>query len=154
MERPPPHPFQVDNIVNGKIVWGTLEFIPKSIATTLWEGSVGNATSRIDGVSISLSESLSSYDAFIITLISYTDASHTDTTLRRRYCRFHDVKDYLSFIQSGTPSTDHISFCWGFGSNQEFMDILPTSTVQSFVMNLNYTVLTKVEAVKYPQSRK
>lgn len=146
----PPQPFNKDNVVNGKIVWGTLEFIPKSIATTLWEGSVGQWNARTENLSVNLNSQLDNYDVLGFYIVYYP--SGTDRTVKRRQYFEHRAELFVD-MNTSSSAVDHVVNTWGWGDAQNFIDFLPSTSTQ-LKFNINMGVLLKVMGIKYPQNRK
>lgn len=142
----PPQSFNKDNVVNGKIVWGTLEFIPKSIVTTLWEGSQGGEGTG--SFTITLNDSYRNYD-----IIGWHIAHYDSGTVRPFYAEI--TVDMLVSYAGSAQSNLSLDFNWGYSTSNDYMDIKPsTMTNTNFDMIYRDSRLYKVIGIKYPQSRK
>lgn len=146
---PPPQPFNKDNVVNGKIVWGTLEFVPKSIVTTLWEGNQGSTGSAQYQFTVNLSDNYNNYDK----LGFYITVKTSDLLTRPIYREI--TTDIVAQYAGFTSLITSLNFNWGYGSANDYMDIVIADiTNTSFKFACYYSYLTKIVGIKYPQSQK
>lgn len=112
--------------------------------TTLWEGNVGtsNATQYVG--STVLADSLLNYDTIRVYITCYNSAVD-----RRVYSREFTSYDFNKMKSISTTGSVDISFAWGYGSFEDYVDITKTSTDTVLQWAIGYSYLTKIVGIKY-----